>query len=383
MPRDHYLPAAFLGRFTGDSNPNFRKRKLWVLRRGQAAPFNTAAENVGGINDLYTLQDSPYGPDFVDKVWQPYERRLVAALDELANPYPSSVDGETWLRVLVPFVAGIFVRGPDFTRRFESNPVVSGAAEAFGQDAKWMRNNTNVARVMAFQWLLSPIMAAQWTVMHCHGRVPVIVSDLGYGNHSLHPSLPPGWAIPIDRQTVLTITPLGDGYGRKVLFDAGNGEWRALIEHVHLSPDEHVGLNNVLAAGASEFIAGEIRAAVDAYHATMQQPQPDQGAASLDSLPSHRMQIVHDKEWYRLASVIRLPATDERVREFKIDWEAIGKAWYPPVVLTLNRPMFGTGLRQRGRSIDLCLTEVPGYTDYSPGPFPWETEERADGPPPV
>jgi hypothetical protein len=43
-------------------------------------------------------------------------------------------------------------------------------------------------------------------------------------------------------------------------------------------------------------------------------------------------------------------------------------------LMPANLPEFTSGLQLNGRFIELYMSEVPGYTDYSPRPFPWEIE---------
>jgi hypothetical protein len=92
---------------------------------------------------------------------------------------------------------------------------------------------------------------------------------------------------------------------------------------------------------------------------------------------SHRMQIVHENEWDRLVCAIGHRPADLEDQEFEIDWKEVASDRHVMPLIPTNLPEFKSGLRLRGRSIDLGMTEVPGFTDYSPGPFPWEASETA------
>jgi len=114
--RQHYLPAAFLARFSVDPNPDLRRRVIVVGQRNPFAIFESAAEGVGFVRGLYE-----YG---LGDIWRAYEERLPAALDEISRTEATEIDGEIWLRVLVPFVAGLLLRGPDFEEPLAHPPVV-------------------------------------------------------------------------------------------------------------------------------------------------------------------------------------------------------------------------------------------------------------------
>src|SRR5437773_437305 len=95
-PRQHYLPASFVARFSSDTDPDVRRRHVFAARRNGDGPYALAAENAAFVRNLYS--------EAVDAIWTDYEARLPAALDALCDP-THELDAEVWLRVLVPFVA--------------------------------------------------------------------------------------------------------------------------------------------------------------------------------------------------------------------------------------------------------------------------------------
>jgi hypothetical protein len=377
VARDHYLPAAFLARFSRDKTFPMRDRHVWILRSGQTQAHYQRTANVGFIKNMYKLHDpgSLY-PNAVDETWQGYEKRLGEALDILIDPVVPSVNAETWLRVLVPFVAGLFVRGPDFTRRYEGTEIAK-ALKAQGGGA-WNPDNTNGARLIAMRRALAPIIAAKWTILYKNEPGDIITSELGYANsRDTIDSIPVGWTIPLTPDTVLKLTPCPDGYQRKILFYSGDGEWRALIERMPLEPRSHLSLNTAIARSAKDFIIGPAAQVVESYREDFQSPAPPAMLTALDAT-SRRMQVVHENEWDRLVSAIGHHLDDLKDQQFEIDWKAVTSDWYVMPLIPTNLPEFKTGLRLRGRSIDLGMTEVPGFTDYAPGPFPWETSDTSD-----
>lgn len=146
-----------------------------------------------------------------------------------------------------------------------------------------------------------------------------------------------------------------------------------MIFHVDLSPGNFVGFNKSMAEIAREFIVGPSAASVDDRAPILDGSQrlPAEHCETL--WPSHRMQIVHELEWYRLASAIQYPATDPRCGRFAIDWKAVAQGWHPLPYLATNLPEFPTGLRLHGNSIALLMTGYPGFTDRNPDePLPRE-----------
>jgi hypothetical protein len=365
MARDHFLPAAFLGRFSSDSTAHMRERRVWVYRSRQRSVVRQKAEKVGYINRYYRLSRLEHAR-LVEDTWTEYEKRLTSALDELVDPAVNSVDGRLWVRVLVPFVAGIFVRSPDFVRKYEGPK-----KDDLFDDPLLQADNTNMSRIMAMTRSLAPIMAANWTVAHITGSEPLLTNDLGYVNNSFAFDRTVGWTIPIGPRCALQLAPCPDGRSRRIMFHSGDeGGWRAFIDHVWLQPNNHVGLNAAMSKIAHEFLVGSTRESVERHAGYMGQDAEAGYTFNPQMWTSHRMQIVHEFEWYRLVRSLQYSPEDNIIDRFALDFAVQDADWSPPIVMVpTNLPEFQTGLRLRGRSIELAMSEVPGFTDYSPGPF--------------
>jgi Protein of unknown function (DUF4238) len=377
MARDHYLPAAFLARFSSERTFPLRERRVSILRSEQAQAHRQRVENIGFIKNMYKQHDPHFlYPNAVDSTWQGYEKRLGEALDTLIDPCVQSVNAEIWLRVLVPFVAGLFVRGPDFTRRYESTSLVKSVKEEAGE--QWSPDSVNAARLIAMRRGLAPVIAARWTILYRSEPQVIITNELGYVNsRDTIGSSSVGWAIPLTPNTILKLTPCPDGYGRKMLFCASDGEWRALIERGPMKPKTHIGLNRTVARYARDFMIGPTAQSVESYLTDFRHPSPPD-TLTPQAATSHRMQIVHENEWDRLVCAIARDPDELRDQQFKIDWNVVASDWYTIPLSAMNLPEFNTGLRLRGRSIVLDMTEVPGFTDYKPGPFPWEKSSTSE-----
>lgn len=153
MPLDHYLPATFLASFSQELCQPRRKSLLAVgdvIKKRE--PRWDKAENLAARNNFYTTDN--VDPRIIDKIWLGYESTFDSAVNALIG---GNIDALTWARTLVPFVAAMLVRGPDFNTRFESRPFI----RSYAQDRKLSADNANGARVMELQRLLGPIAAAQ------------------------------------------------------------------------------------------------------------------------------------------------------------------------------------------------------------------------------
>lgn len=376
MARDHYLPAAFIGRFSTDTYSEMRARRVWVNGHGRSGTRLERSSNIGVINNYYRLiRVTPN--DHVTNAWDRYEDRLTTALDELADSTVSSVDATTWLRVLVPFVAGIFVRTPDFARKFEANG--ERLVDLLAATDTLRSDNTNMARLMAMHRVLSPIMAARWIVAQTNGPDPLITNDIAYVANQFGPpyNSPIGWSIPLNSTSVLQLIPCPDGRTRDIMFYAGSeSKWRAFVEYTQLPLGNHVGLNRSISQSAHEFILGSTYDSVQSQAAERGKGKDTASTISPLMLTSHRMQIVHEFEWYRAVSAVKFSPGDNQISEFEIDWAEVGRDWSPATIfMSPTLPTFTTGLSLRGRTLVLGMTAVPGFTDYAPGPWPWQTPE--------
>lgn len=192
MPLHHYLPATLLASFSRDSSTSpRRKRHLYAGDKQEDDVFRTSAANLGAIKNLYTLVAAGDDPEMVDKTWAGYEASLHEAITLLIA---GEVDAKAWVRVLVPFVACMLVRGPDFNERFERR--ISAFIDAAGDDLS--EDNTNLARLAELQRLLGPVAVAKWKALHIRGEEPLITNDLGYAPFVNRPTGEAGIAITLD-----------------------------------------------------------------------------------------------------------------------------------------------------------------------------------------
>jgi hypothetical protein len=163
--RQHYLPAAVIGRFgTGDALTPTRERKVWVLRRNGTAALQ-AATSIAYQNNLYAA-DADFN---IDDLWFYHERNFNPAIDAIFRDSPGPYAIDSWARVAT-YVASNFARSPDLpdqhTRRLGVN---------FG-DAS--RENTGVIRFLETFRVSAAVARAHWTIIQSP-EYPLILNDRG------------------------------------------------------------------------------------------------------------------------------------------------------------------------------------------------------------
>jgi len=183
----------------------------------------------------------------VDKTWAEYERELS---DAIASLVAGGVDAATWVRVLVPFVACMLVRGPDFGGRFGRRMAALGLDDIDGGYTP--ADNANLARLMELQRLLGPVAVAKWVVVRFPGQGSLLPSDLGYTPFRNRARGEAGIAVPLGPSHALTVTPRREGRVAVVR----SGRWVPEVEHVAAAPGDREGLNRAVSAAAQRFLFG-------------------------------------------------------------------------------------------------------------------------------
>lgn len=340
----HYLPAAFLGRFSADAKKSARARPLWVRSLSAPRSHVSSASKVGGEVGLYDVDDDSLGPEkTLDSAWG-YESFVPRALDALEDR-DQPPDARDWLLGAVPFVAGIFARGPEFQREFaerlpaelrKNHPHFGGPDSATG------------ARLVDLQLLLAPILAARWAVVHFPGDADLITSDRGYALTTTPAGGSPSYTIPISRHAALVVTPRDRGTPIR-----WSGEsWVVAIEHFDADLGDAETLNEAIGAFARQAVFGSSRAAVEKAGADLGKADRLTAALFVVLDPAS-----HLYDYFRvLITTAEPPGPDESLTE-EVDWKKIsGEDWRAPVVVELlfpDRTRGGVSVRDGQISVDL------------------------------
>lgn len=205
MARQHFLPASFIGGFSAELAGRRRDRRVWVARRGDSRVFRSRAASLGFAKDMYVLHEVPsQHSGAIERQWQRYERGLGSAIDRAAEVPDEPLDAEAWLS-LVMFVAGLFVRNPDYgdadqawLESFFEHDLPEGLSA----------DNANMNRMLDFQWLSSTLLFCRWTLVRL-GNAHAVTNDIGY---CLAPDLNgrPAAAVPL-RPDLLLLVSRGPG----------------------------------------------------------------------------------------------------------------------------------------------------------------------------
>jgi hypothetical protein len=340
MPLDHYLPATHLASFSMDykKQPR-RKRSLVVGDLVEGRCFQSNAGNVCAINDFY--------PSMLDDIWKGYEARLAPAILSLLN---RSIDAKTLARVLVPFVAGLLVRGPDFNQRFELrlNQISMPNAET----------NTNGARMMELQRLLAPIASAKWIVLTVSGRGSTIINDIGFLPSLSTRTRESGVSIPLDLRHVLVLVP----QRKRKLAELREEKWVPIIEYEVLEYNNHLALNSALAASAQRFIFGPNKEIISRYmpekKTVNRVPEPEELG-----FISGKLAVVHEFAWHRFVGMLEESPFAQSSWNFDLVWGAIASDWTPAIIFPTNLPEFPSPLARVQNSIYIDLYDLPGSTE--------------------
>jgi hypothetical protein len=254
MPFDHYIPAGYLGRFSNDTNPVRRNRRLWAVDKRENRLFQATAAELCGLHNFYTLSPKNEDPRFVDSVWAGYENRLNPALDQMIV---GRLDAMEWLKTLVVFAAALLVRGGDFNSRFNDRFSALGP----GLEDRLTSDNTNLVRLMELQRLFASMIGARWLLLKTSGKYTQITNDLGYTPFLKADRQESGIAIPVSHQHILLIIACR----RRVIARGQNGKWVPEIERSTLTDEAHAAFRENIAACAQRYVIGPDEASMRRY----------------------------------------------------------------------------------------------------------------------
>lgn len=275
MARDHFIPAAFLGRFSNDKGNPSRHRSMTVMRPGRRRPYQARAESIGFVNDLYSIDFdtsvSQHGARFVDALWADYEARLPTALDMLAE---GKCDLDHWINVLVPFVASLLVRDRWYGERLANAHCRDGAADGI-EDFVVDHTNLNLNRIIGRNGFMGRLLVSDWVVGTTSRDL--CTSDLGYA-HLVDQVEHEGrsWdrvsvLVPVSRRILLVIRP--EPYLR--VLEWHGGQWGRQLNSFDKDTLEAAEVNAMIALYAQDFIAGSKQAVNSIDHALIAKNSPD------------------------------------------------------------------------------------------------------------
>jgi hypothetical protein len=242
--KQHWIPAAFLGGFSVDADrPRLRDRRLWVKEAGCSTSAVYTAKNLGYERGMYDMSDETIGaePEAFDRTFNAYERKLPSAILKLTDSLVFDFSFEVWMKVLVPFLAGLAVRGPDFGDRL-SFPNVEI------QTSRWMEMTR----------LLAPLMAAEWSVLVAPASARLITNDRGFC-WAQDQTGRAGLLVPVRPTCALRVMPRTQA----AIARKGPAGWTTWLPRIDLASADVDSINDHIALSALRWIAGPEKVDVD------------------------------------------------------------------------------------------------------------------------
>lgn len=307
--RQHFLPAAFIGGFSTDGTGRGRERLLWVARR-DGRIFREKAENLAYERHLYTLKAGiGQDPMVVDRHLSAAEPRLGAAIDALQQA--GWLSAGHW-QTLVSFITSLFVRGPEFSDRFESRWPL-GMLEMLSAD------NTTMARVLEQQRLFAPVMYASWRALR--SSTPIVTNDLGYLPTLDSSTGRVGYNVPLRKDLTVGVFA---GPGNTMVWR--NGTWAIDIPVRSMASDLTRDLNRHVACNALNEIYGATRDAVEHARAGFHdEEQPPHGCGPGLLVPSGKALRDHEWDYMTMLSATAKPPPDG-IAGYRMKWPS-GTSW--------------------------------------------------------
>lgn len=352
VAKHHYIPAAYIGRFSSQAQGPTRERLITVFNLKSDSIRTVKASNIGARKNIYNLTDGD-----IDN-WDAYETGIPRVLDQICQGDEISLDD--WVHIAVPFVTGLFVRGREFNERYESRPDI---ADLMGKMAL-SSDNTNLGRTFEMSRLLAPVMAARWTVLHGYSHPNLVSNDRGLAATQDSSTGDVGWVIPLDKDTALGLFP----QKQRLIASWTDGSWIAELDHRNLSTsDSFEDLNRKLAACCSEFFYGSSEFLVKPLHA--------HAAKTIDPVwlmeaswrqISSQQRIAHERDWYTLSTIAAEDVTPSDIPDFNPSKHfGANNRWSPQYyLLPTNLSCFPSGVSVSGSKLNLTLELLDDFDDH-------------------
>lgn len=353
MARDHLIPAVLLGQFAipDDFAKRPRERGIYASTNHNRTTERRRVDKIGYGRRFYDHAPLPSGI-VAGATWNAYEDRISAAIEELAGSGAIPlIDSWTWLKVLLPLVAGLYVRGPDFVPS-------KRVTELDNEHRKLMpisdSDNMAAARVPEHIRLMAPLMGADWTIVtRAANTKPFLISDLGYqltangyrpdgsmNVNGITVPLTPNLALRVDRRPP----------GARAIAVALNGRWVTPMNTQMLSANEVNGFNQSMCRNALSFVAGSTPdlSGIDISQFAAGRHPPDNSSHKMWGTDAEL--TLNGIEWFNARKELSHPPDDvvcvQLVRSRKYNASCVEPPGWEPAVV----PMPGAHMGSLGHS---------------------------------
>lgn len=176
----HHYPAALLGQFGVMRGPNKRSRRriVAVAERGKEEIAQRRAERLGysgGALRLYELTTIDCVGVTIDEQWAHVEQRIPKLVRALMGVDHGAMSPTLFVRTLVPLVAQLLVRHPDFEDRYRLR---LQSYSNRGGPVLCTPDEVNRARAIDYLFLCGRLIHCEWRVLK--SPTPLVSSDLGF-----------------------------------------------------------------------------------------------------------------------------------------------------------------------------------------------------------
>lgn len=346
--RQHYIPASLIANFSHARRSPSRRSPVHVLRRGSSSTYIRAAKDLAWRASFY-VDPGMWGPNSFDPelVWGGYESQLPAALLELTSS-PRDLAAQTWTDYLVPFVASVLVRAPEFRERHKRRT-------SFLADVPTMDLDANAGHVVwvELQRILAPIMVSKWSILRAPPGSGFVLNDQGWFCAQFDGRNSPGVIVPITPTAAIQIEP----HFNRTIAVSRNSKWIAAnIEERLMTQAEMSMLLRCCAEWALDEIYGQDPSILMKLKAALQRQQwvSDLG---MMGFPSGRVLIPNEFDWHRVSAIVRFApgSVVPLVRTLPTPALLASFPFQPPLVVTIDIPRSSGGLLVTDLDITLQL----------------------------
>lgn len=354
--KQHYLPACIIGRFSNNENGLSRDRHVQVLRRGSNHAYRAKASTLCAVNGLYDGDSFEGGT--IDQ-WD-YEQNLTTIFNQMKQGGLPDLD--YYVHDLVPYVTGLFMRGPDFEKRLMRRLVSSGI------DMKLFSEDTvNGDRLFELQRLLSLLLAARWSCLHPPDGMRFVLGDIDLSQTTIEGTS--AWMVPVDPELALLIQPRKKGYIAD--YRSRDHIWIARVEHLqlHEAATERANRNSMrqsqqlcIAQQSTDFIDELPNRSLNDNVAAAET------AFGITSLFTVHEMVEHEFEWYglsRIAAEHMSPTMASRLVKNRPYYRSYPKHWKPPMPMVAdNLTFFDSGVTIKKRKLLLDLSDTGDFESH-------------------
>jgi len=304
MPRQHFLPAALVGRFSAATSYPVRERPVWVCRRDSAEPYVQKADNVAALEDFYTVEVSPFvgdergaRPFAIDEMWSHIEQSLNEIVDAAdAAVTTRIVEAGKWA-MFIEFLSQVLARTPDFDRRFAER--FAGTGDLL--DLAASRDNINAVRLIEIQRMRAAFLYGRWYFVRFPNE-SLVQNDRGYAGTADKDTGATGCLFPLRHDLAVTVLNSVEPIELSVIGDT----YYVPVGSNVFDADDAASVSLLIAASAGSEIFGPSKHVVKAASSGFARERPEEGPELLFGHTSRWLRD-HELDFFNFLTHIATP----------------------------------------------------------------------------